>query len=165
MRAVLLLTILSASLLVACGGDDAPSPTASARSTVSSGRTTAPAALNVDADKKDAFAALERQMKYLTDGQFVRAYDEIHPAQRELFTKEEYAACVRDAASVGEIKLKLREAYIEADMLIPGTTTRADALALTVDMTIAGDTDTNTFREFKLDGKWYFTVADPDDEC
>lgn len=177
----LFLPLLASLALVACGGDDDDEPTATVApaSTVATvaGETpqpTEPAAaataddanpIDLDKDKDDAFEALQRQMKFLTDGQSSRAYEEIHPAQRALFTKEEYGACVRDLASLGDVKLELEEAYLEPDTLIPGTTTRTDVLALTVKMTVNGSTDTNTFREMKVDGEWFFAVADPAERC
>lgn len=177
MRAVIAALVIG-MVFVGCGGGDDDSTQATANTpttaaTLAPGETPKPTAtpvpasptagINVDKDKDDAFKALERQFKFLTDGQSSRAYDEIHPSQRALFTKEQYGACVADAARLGSVKLKLKEAYLEKAHTIPGTTEAPDALALTVDLTIDNRTDTDTFHEYKVDGKWYFVVEDAKD--
>jgi hypothetical protein len=155
LRAGLGLVAIAGSFFAACGGDEDDMPADSTNAN----------AINVDKDKDDAMAALQRQLTFLADGQFSRAYEEIHPAQRALYTKEQYGKCVEDAEQFDNIKVKLKEAYVEKDDLITGTDIRTDSLGLTVIMTVDGDESsaTTTFHEYKVDGKWYFIVAHPEE--
>lgn len=155
MRFLALALLIPAALFAACGGGDDDD---------SAGDSAGANTIDLEKDKGDAFKALERQIKFLADGQSSRAYDELHPSQRKLFTKEQYGKCVEDAAAFDNVKLTLKEAFLEKADAIPGTSEAADSIALTVELK-ADDFDgqTDTFHEFKVDGKWYFVVADADE--
>lgn len=155
MRAVLL--ALTATLfLAACGGDD--DDTASATPDPATAN-----AINLDKDKDAAFKVLQQQIDYLSDGQNAKAYDTIHPAQRALFTKEQFEACREEIGAVPEVKLKLKEAAAENDKAIVGTTSKANAIALTVELDIDGEKDTDTMYAYKTDGQFYTTLSNPEE--
>lgn len=96
------------TLLVACGGGG------------SSGSSS-------DAGAGDAF---KRQANYLADGQYQRAYEEIHPAEQALFTADQYAKCLskRDVGSLELSSINIKETFQES-ITIPGTNMKADSTA------------------------------------
>lgn len=132
--------LLTAGLLVsACGDDGSPS--------------------SEPVEGEPAEDALERQVRFLTDGQTGRAYAEIHPAQQELFTADEYAACVGE--SVGGLQVErfdVKETFIE-EITIPATDLTVEATAITAELVTNLGIDTDTFHEVDVDGEWRFTVS------
>ncbi len=108
--------------------------------------------------------ALKRQLQFLSDGQTSRVYDELHPEQQKLFTLDQYR-CARDKKSgVDIVGVEIIDEYPER-IPIPGTSLQADSTAVTakITVTLLGEeqSDTDTFHEIAVDGKWKFTVSDP----
>lgn len=104
--------------------------------------------------------ALERQFRFLADGQTRRAYAEIHPAQQELFTADEYAVCVGE--SVGGLQLEevnVKDTFTE-EITIPGTDLMVESTAITAELVTNVGTDTDTFHEIDVEGEWRFAVSD-----
>lgn len=104
--------------------------------------------------------ALKRQIQYLSLGQFGRAYAEIHPSQRSLFTQDQYERCGPGAHSIEVGNVEIVEEY-EESTTIPGTTESVDSVAVTATVTMNGMTSTDTYHEIEVDGRWAFTVTDP----
>ena len=123
--------------LVACGGGDG------------------------DSEHADAVEAWERQAEYLSDGQYGRLYDELHPEHRALIDEETFFRC-QNAMSVelGGIDMDVKETFVE-DVTIPGTDVEVESVAITVEFSVPGfPSESDTFHEIEVDGEWYWTVAD-----
>ncbi len=132
--------LLAVGLLVsACGDDDSPS--------------------SEPVEGESAEDALERQIRFLTDGQTRRAYAEIHPAQQELFTADHYDACVGESAGGIQVEeINIIETFTE-EITIPATDLVVEATAITAELVTSRGTDTDTFHEVDVDGEWKFTVS------
>jgi hypothetical protein len=133
---------LALGLLVACGDDDSASkePT----------------------EGESAEDALERQLQFQADGQDQRAYAEIHPAQQELFTEDEYSDCRDRLGDIDLEEMHVKETFTE-EINIEGTDTTVDSTAITVELVTSLGTATDTFHEVNVDGAWRFTVANPEE--
>ena len=112
--------------------------------------------------------ALETQMGYLSDGQYARLYDTLHPAQQELISEDEFVECYhREIDGVDVVGVEVVEEF-EEEVDLPGTDLEdQDSVALTVRLTVRQGqqmaSDTDTFHEFEVDGDWRFSVKDPED--
>jgi hypothetical protein len=110
-----------------------------------------------------AVAAFERSVEYVTDGQYGRAYANIHPAQQELFDQATYEQCVREFwAGIEVTDIEVQEVF-EEEITIPGTDETTTTTAITAEITLARggleQSDTDTFHEVYVDGQWTFTVS------
>lgn len=108
--------------------------------------------------------ALERQIGYLSDGQYGRLYDELHPAQQKLIDEDAFVRCYDEVAGgVSITGFDVKDTYPEK-VRIPGTTLKADSVAVTVAIKAkigeAPGEDTRTFHEFDVDGDWRFTLSE-----
>ena len=107
--------------------------------------------------------AFERQLRYLADGQAGLAYEEIHPAQQALFSKDIYMRCVKEGGSFDVGSVKIVKVYDE-EAAIPGTQVRAMAKAVTATVELKNgilkNSTTDTYHEVLVDGVWRFTVSD-----
>jgi hypothetical protein len=110
------------------------------------------------ADQKAATRALKSQITLLTQGQLGKAWDQIHPAQQALVTREHYIACGSPAAGSTLTQFDVQAASWERTE-IPGATTVVDALALTVRYALNGRTATTTFHEIPVGKHWRFTLS------
>ena len=107
--------------------------------------------------------AFERQLRYLADGQAGLAYEELHPAQQALFSKDIYMRCVKEGGSFDIGDIKIVKVYDE-ETTIPGTQVRVVSKAITATIEVKrgllkSDT-TDTYHEVLVDGVWRFAVAD-----
>lgn len=114
----------------------------------------------------DAVAAFERQFDLLSDGQFGRQWDELHPAQQELVARDDYVACMTDqAAGLDITSVDVEETFTES-ITVPGTAVEADSVAITARVVakVAGveDETTDTYHEVEVDGGWRWVTDDPD---
>ena len=107
--------------------------------------------------------------KYLDQGQWGRAYVELHPAQRSLLSREQLADCM--SGSVSEVptdaEYRVVETYDEP-WKIPGTTTTEPSKAVTVKIVMAYseegsdiETELGTFTQhaYKLGDRWAWIVS------
>lgn len=104
--------------------------------------------------------ALRRQIGYLSDGQTGRAYQEIHPEQQALFTVDQYGECL---SSIPDAEVVSVEETYNEPLTIPGTETVVDSVAITAEVRLGGQTDTDTYHEVYVDGRWVFTVFAAED--
>jgi hypothetical protein len=102
-------------------------------------------------------AALKKQIGWLTSGQYGRAWDQMHPAQQALMSREQYARCA-GARSIPDFEVTLKEIYDE-EVQIPGTEEKVMSKAVTVELRYGGSRDTDTFHEFLVDGQWRWTAS------
>ncbi len=107
--------------------------------------------------------ALTRQLGFIEKGQWGRNWDELHPAQQAIISRDHYQECAQRAGHVFNItNVKVLETYDEPTD-IPGTTLHAPSTAVTVELTVdqpgQAKTQKTTLHEFLVDGRWRWTVA------
>lgn len=165
-----------AAVLVACGssGDGKPKATiASSSSTTTTTAAAAPTASTTaapQAPKEDAFAAAKRQLQEVADGQFGPEWDEMHPAQQAVVSRDGYINCRATSGPSLQIKSLRQKAVYQETVAIPGTTVRAPSTAVTIEITalVNGQQSmqTATFHEFAVDGRWRWSLPpDTMTEC
>lgn len=111
-----------------------------------------------------AKAAVERLLAFNVKRQWGPAYRFLHPAQKKLLTKDEFAECqdreVPEGVSVED--LKFIDLYKEK-VAIPGTEVHAKSTALTIEYVLkrgaAGSKITDTVHVFWVKNKWTFVLA------
>lgn len=116
---------------------------------------------NVGDEHDEAVDALRRQIERLSDGQYRRAYNEIHPAQQELFTADEYEDCLTDrgAGAVEFEGLTVKETYTES-VTVDGTGQEAESVAITAEVRFGElGTQTDTYHEIQVEDEWRFIVT------
>ncbi|MCA1707941.1 MAG: hypothetical protein LC808_33565, partial [Actinobacteria bacterium] len=82
--------------------------------------------------------ALRRQIGYLSDGQYGRAYTEIHPAQQALFSADQYEACASKTAGAIDVESVTVKETFDEEITIPGTSERVQSTALTAEVKVKG---------------------------
>jgi hypothetical protein len=106
-------------------------------------------------------AAIVRQLGYLSDAQYGRLYDELHPAQQALLSRDEFIQCYSDEVPALTIEdIDIGESF-EESLTLPGTDQRVDTVALTTEFSAGGSQDTTTFHEIEVDGEWRWMLQDP----
>lgn len=160
MRRAALLALALGLLAGACGGDDGDSASATtAPGAAAAGPTTTKAPSD-----DDAAEAVQRQFKYLTDGQYGRAWEEIHPAQQGFIPRALYVRCSGDRlGSIQIVDIDVKEVFHEPSA-IEGTDLEPDSVAITLALkykagALPEQSDTETFHEFFVDGQWRFSVT------
>jgi hypothetical protein len=124
--------------------------------------TTDPKGTNTTVDYGGAEAALRTQIQQLSDGQFGRMYDSLHPAQQALISRDKFVTCYEDQAPGGDITdVKVKDRYTES-IEIPGTQQHVQAVALTTSYKLGTFSNTETFHEVTVDGRWTWTFSDID---
>lgn len=114
-------------------------------------------------DKDAAVKALKRQFGYLRDGQYDRAYAELHPSQQAIISQACYInSAQRDLSGVSAEIQAVKKVY-RTSLEIPGTDETARGYGITVKEKDAkggqSETDSVTYHEFKVGGHWKFTVT------
>lgn len=158
--------IAAAALILALagcgGGDDSVATSTTAEAPTQSTTTAKPA----DSPEKGV-AALKHQFDLISKGQWGRNWDELHPAQQAFIPRERYVECLADE-SFELTDITVLETF-EEPMSIDGTDLRVDSLAITVRITANGRTETDTFHEVFVDGRWAWVSSDAemfrDGEC
>ena len=141
MKTIITLTIGAALLFAACGNDDGGG-----------------------SDEPGDFAS--DVIEQLSNGQFGRAWETMHPAQQEFVDRDFYVECAQGSAPAMElVDVETVEVY-EEEATIPGTDTTANATAVTyrAEVTSGGDTQsfTDTTRLFEVEGDWRWAWAGAD---
>lgn len=108
---------------------------------------------------ESASVAIVRQLELLSGGDTGALWDELHPAQQAIVPRDLYVRCA-PAIELTDIKA-IRE-RTETAFQIPGTSERVDAVAVTVEFTVAGTKQTETFHEVEVDGKWRWLLSEPE---
>lgn len=107
--------------------------------------------------------AFKRQMGFVDKGQWSRSYDELHPEQQKLISREAFLSCGAKRSSAQILEVKILETYPE-DYLILGTGITAPSTAVTASLKVKSGSQEQevkrTVHEFKIDGKWRW-VDDP----
>ena len=157
--------IVMALIFTACGGgQDAvlePTQDQSAALATSTSDHSASSEPNGSGQASSAEDAVRRQFDYMDRGQWGRRWDEMHPAQQDLITRELFVKC----SPVGlETKInRVIETY-EDDVLITGTdlTIRATAVTVEFEFTqgIIADSDVDTFFVTVVDGSWRWIATE-----
>jgi hypothetical protein len=151
--ALLLLTMVSCS-----GGNDDSESSAdrpSARPTTTAG-----------ADPDDAREAFLQQLQYLSDGQYGRAWEAIHPAQQAFVPRDLYIRCAEDRlAGLEVLDADVKEVFTEKHA-VEGTELEVDSVAITVALKFRASgvetEDTETFHIYFVDGTWRISVTGAD---
>lgn len=115
-------------------------------------------------DSESASDALVRQLGYASDGQVGRLWDELHPAQQAVVSRDTYMDCLGDSAFNAD-RIRAVEEYDET-ISVPEVG-RVESKAITVEMRDGDSTDTETFHEVRVDGAWRWVSNDltPFDDC
>jgi hypothetical protein len=119
-----------------------------------------------EAPAETAGDALKRQLQLLSEEQLGELYDELHPEQQKLFTSDQFR-CQREALGRLEVtSVEIVDEYPDR-IQIPGTGIEEDATAVSARVSVVGlgglQTGTDTFHQFAVDGKWTWTVPNPQD--
>jgi hypothetical protein len=164
---------LTTLALASCGGgaDEGAAPTetqgdvateATTATTTSGETTTKPTEESVE-------EFVLRVNDYLNKGQWGRAYEELHPAQRDFMSSGELANCMDDysGASAPDAETKVTEVYDEP-WQIPGTKVTEDSKAVTVKIfltyseegeEIESELGTFTQHAFMMEDGWVWIVS------
>lgn len=165
LRTAVLAAIATALVVAACGdGRDAvleptqDQPAALATSSSDHGASSEP---NGSGQASSAEDAVRRQFDYMDRGQWGRRWDEMHPAQQSLITRELFVKC----SPVGlEAKINRVIETFEDDVLITGTDLTVRATAVTVDFEftqgIIADSDVDTFFVTVVHGSWRWIATE-----
>lgn len=119
-----------------------------------------------DGDQSDDPAAdrILQTLAYIDDGQFGRAWEDLHPAHQELVNRDHYVSCAEQSGSVGIEDVEVVESYPET-VTLPGTDETADTMAVTVKYTVRRglltNEETNTFHAAEVAGRWVWLLSDP----
>jgi hypothetical protein len=108
---------------------------------------------------ESASAAASRQFGYIAKAQWGRHWDELHPGQQAIASKDAYIAC-QQKKSVPITNTKAIDEYDEP-IDVPGVASQVPAKAVTMEYTANGQTDHVTIHEVQVDGKWHW-LLDPD---
>jgi hypothetical protein len=106
--------------------------------------------------------ALRRQFDLQSSGQYALLWDELHPAQQALVSRENYVLCAQKGSSVAEEIDSVKDTYDE-EILIPGTTLTVPSRAIKVTLDFGGQKDPTTYHEVNADGTWRWVLASPAD--
>jgi hypothetical protein len=108
-------------------------------------------------DAAGATNAFRAQLQLLVDGKADVAYDQLHPAQQAVISREAYVGCAAKAQPLlAALISQMRITHIASALVtIPGTVVRARGLAISVKFRkVLG-----TFYEFKIRGQWRYVAA------
>jgi hypothetical protein len=152
------LIILAAFImaLAACGGsgDDEVSATSSSENQPQ--ETTVP---QEPEESPDAF--MKRLLEYGFNGQFGRAWDELHPGQQAIVSRKKFQECAVEDFPSAPLK-SIKTVEISDDPVdLPGIlqkTSKAVTLKVTVGQGSTTDSDTLTLHAILLDGRWVWVL-------
>jgi len=133
MKMWLVVMALVTVVLVACGGDG-------------------------EDDEGEAPAdAVVRLLEYVSDGQWGREWDELHPAHQAIVSRDAWVSCNSDL-SVELEGVTVEEVFDEpvSAVDIP----QGPAKAVTVSYRVNGREDTDTFQVLDVDGAWRWVLQD-----
>jgi hypothetical protein len=147
----------------ACSGGDDDSETAAVPATQQPARTTTQIRTTPN---ETAAAFVIRLNTMLQNGGYGRAWNDLHPAQQELVSATELAACV-DAVAPPEATFKVIAAYAEPWPVPPSEQKRPSTavkfrvvMASTVDgVTKLSVLDTRIQHAFRVDGRWRWILS------
>jgi hypothetical protein len=167
MRRILVMVTLAVAMLSGCGGDDGDSSGSSG----SSGSDHRGASVagggegqgdDGPGDAEDAIVGfLEQQIA----GQWGPLYDRLHPEHQALVSREDFVACGQRMQSSNPIvtttatEIEVVDTYHE-EVTLPGTDTRAESLAATIEITDRGTSAQRTFHLMEVDGEWRWMLAE-----
>lgn len=110
-------------------------------------------------DYRGAEVALRLEIQQLSDGQYGRLYETLHPAQQALISRDKFVTCYEKIDTTGKITdVNVKEHYTEPDR-IPGTDQDVASVALTISYSSDGEPDTATFHEYLVDGSWRWSFG------
>lgn len=106
---------------------------------------------------------IDRHIGALSDEEWGRYFDSVHPAQQALFDREEFIACAATSGA-GEVPrfddIRIVE-QVEDTLEVPGTDTAITTTAATLEVDLGDETDSATFHFAKVDDEWYGFLTDP----
>lgn len=106
---------------------------------------------------------IDRHIEALSDEQWGRYFDSVHPAQQALFDREEFIACA--ATSGADEVPRFDDIRIveqaEEPFVPPGTDTSLTSTAATLEIDLGEETDSATFHFARVDDDWYGFLTDP----
>ena len=112
-----------------------------------------------------AVDAFEGFIEHINRGQYGRAWDNLHPAQQTIVTREDYIQCRGDDSFEIEI-IEILEEYDE-EVPIAGTDLVVASTAITAEVRISSglfeDTSMDTIHQILVDGEWRWILSDPND--
>jgi hypothetical protein len=111
-----------------------------------------------------AVDALKKQLELVSTGQYGKAYGQMHPAQRAIMPQAVYITCASKTnprgVSVDDVEVT---ATHKEPVVLPGTDVTAKGTAITVKLAysrgIVKQSQTTTFHEFYVKGRWLFSVT------
>jgi hypothetical protein len=145
-----------ACVLGACGGGGAGKKAAETPTSVTAGSRT-------PATTETAEAAFRRQLQRLSDGQYGRQWEELHPAQQAFIPKELFVRCIGERIGNADVTgVTIKSTFAER-LTVPGTGEQADSTAITAEVAVkAGKLEqksTDTYHEFLVGGQWKWTAS------
>lgn len=106
--------------------------------------------------------ALLRQLQFLSDGQYARLWEELHPVQQDIVSRQEYVSCARQQFEQVEIdSIEVKEVYDEP-IEFEGVAGAVPSKAITVRLALSTGAapDTTTYHEVAVDGVWRWLLAE-----
>lgn len=114
--------------------------------------------------ERGAQAALRARLQQLSDGQYGPLYRSLHPSVRARFSEATFQDCYSQAlAGVSISDVKVTKTYHET-IAVPGVPGRTKTVAITVSYRVSqggqSSTETDTFHEIKVAGRWTWALAE-----
>jgi hypothetical protein len=97
--------------------------------------------------------ALESFLAAQASGQYGKVWDQLHPAQKKLVTRQQYEECGRRMPTFVFDHYEAQEPYRET-VTIPGTSEEVEAEAVTYRALVDGEPYTSTNHMVQVDGAW-----------
>lgn len=106
---------------------------------------------------------VDRHIGALSDEEWGRYFDSVHPAQQTLFDREEFIACAATSGA-GEVPrfddIRILE-RTEEPFVPPGTDTSITTTVATLEIDLGDETDSGPFHFAQVDDDWYGFLTDP----
>lgn len=117
------------------------------------------AACGGGSDESTAGGGPEEALKAFTmaaaRGQYSRAYERIHPDQREILDLGQFEACMKSFGPTVLLEdFEVVDRYDDS-VTFPGVDGEQDAVALTWEATVSGERGTSTNHVVEVDGEWF----------
>jgi hypothetical protein len=115
-------------------------------------------ALNGDSQQAESVeVAVVRQLDYLIDDPG-RAWEELHPAQQQVVSKDKLIECFADGLSA--FNLGEPEIVSVQDESVPVMGVETMAKTVTVQYTVDGRDETDVVHEADVDGRWRWVIGE-----
>lgn len=112
---------------------------------------------------EDASAATLRQLNEVLQRQWGLEWDELHPAEQAVIPRQKYVDCNQATAVPQITNIRVVKTYDDPfdEPEIPEKTSKAVTLSYTVTVLGKQQTQSDTFHEINVAGRWRWTLVEP----